>query len=1125
MKIEKLIIQNLNSIEEAEIDFSKGVLAQEPLFLICGDTGSGKTTILDAITLALYDKVSRYEKVMNNENTEDGKNSTSSNFNILRKGKYDGRSELFFSVENTRYVATWYVHKTKSDKYDKSNRRILEVVEGDVRTVISTKVNEVNDKIVELVGLTYNQFVRSVMLAQGEFNTFLISSKSEQSAILEMLTGTGIYSKIAEAVKLKKTQAQKDKDEANALFNACKANVLSDEDINALENEREQVQSSDIQCDVDIKKIEASLLWMKKNNVLKDELSKLKVLFDEKSNVVESEEYKSQNAVISDYFKTDEARDNLKELTRLTSDLSKMKSQFDDDGRYFSVLLTSLRKLAEEETKVGNEVVSITQWLDNHTEDEKLNASLNLIISIIDELVQIVNRKADCEKSVDSVMTKMPKLKTEMSELSDLLSSAKKEQSDADIALDELLKSFDSSLHDSLLEEHKKLSDEKSSLLSRMALLDNVKIVLERYLELFQNIKNDNVKCDELKLSLNGVEERFIHAKSLFEAKDLEYQLQKNMVEKWTKELRSKLKDGDKCPVCGSTKHYYDSEEVVDSLFKIIEREWQRLRDDVEKIKDEGNKINAEILALKRNIAANEEKLNSELNWLNALCKGNPVFEVERIDANINKIKAEIQAADVRLNLIEEQLKRFAAIKKDIDLAQRKKKELSDKITRIDNEYNIKMTEYQSFETLLNNTRFKIDELDSKYNEKADVLKEYLTLSDLNDVLKNSSDDLKNSVKERAFLWKKKQEMLLDRKSKITNIVDMKQRCDNYAKQILTLIPQWNGLCLAGDSVETEVLESSFFAVLERNKERLKEKADLEKKIHNIQIAIDDFLRDMPDISLDRLKYLSEVVDIQVYTSKVKKADEDLVAAKSAVDVKQKEYESHQKDSSRVDEGVLLDELQSKLDFMNDEKKKRSEILTNINMKLTLNQRNIADTAKFRTDLEKKDAVYLLWEQLAKAIGTTDNNNFRDVAQAYTMGILLDRANYYLCRLSNRYKLVNYPDSLAIMVCDNDMGGVWRAASSLSGGETFLVSLSLALGLTSLNDGHFNLDLLFIDEGFGSLDSNSLDMVMNTLENLQSLGRRVGVISHIDALKERIPVKIQLLKNGESASRVEVVRN
>ena len=233
MKIEKIVIQNLNSIENAEINFSSGVLAKEPIFLICGDTGSGKTTILDAITLALYDKASRYELVNNNEKTENGV-TTKNTVNILRKGKREAKAELHFSVNGLNYIATWYVRKTKTDSYDTSNRRKLELVDGDMKTIISSNIGEVNKRIEELVGLSYEQFIRSVMLAQGEFSTFLKSKKIEQSEILEMLTGTEVYSRIAEAVKTKKGEAYYQKKEMEVLYNNLKNSALMEDEEESL---------------------------------------------------------------------------------------------------------------------------------------------------------------------------------------------------------------------------------------------------------------------------------------------------------------------------------------------------------------------------------------------------------------------------------------------------------------------------------------------------------------------------------------------------------------------------------------------------------------------------------------------------------------------------------------------------------------------------------------------------------------------------------------------------------------------------------------------------------------------------------------------------------------------------
>ena len=143
----------------------------------------------------------------------------------------------------------------------------------------------------------------------------------------------------------------------------------------------------------------------------------------------------------------------------------------------------------------------------------------------------------------------------------------------------------------------------------------------------------------------------------------------------------------------------------------------------------------------------------------------------------------------------------------------------------------------------------------------------------------------------------------------------------------------------------------------------------------------------------------------------------------------------------------------------------------------------------------------------------------------YTLKILLERSNFFLKQISSRYEFSCSMNSWAIMVVDKNMGGIERVASSLSGGETFIVSLALALGLAALNDTGFSVNMLFIDEGFGSLDYDSLDMVMGVLENLNRLGRQVGIISHVEMLRDRVPAKIQLVKKGNSSSVVSIVKS
>lgn len=174
MKIEKVTIENLNSIEKAEICFNEGILAHEPLFLICGETGTGKSTILDAITLALFDKSPRYENTLSTEYIENGQSKVNSTANILRKGTSECKAELTFTVANQTYVALWRIRKSRNDKYSMNNRRLLSKIDGEV---IADNINSVNDTIKSIIGLNYEQFLRSVLLAQGQFSTFLNSEK------------------------------------------------------------------------------------------------------------------------------------------------------------------------------------------------------------------------------------------------------------------------------------------------------------------------------------------------------------------------------------------------------------------------------------------------------------------------------------------------------------------------------------------------------------------------------------------------------------------------------------------------------------------------------------------------------------------------------------------------------------------------------------------------------------------------------------------------------------------------------------------------------------------------------------------------------------------------------------
>lgn len=196
--------------------------------------------------------------------------------------------------------------------------------------------------------------------------------------------------------------------------------------------------------------------------------------------------------------------------------------------------------------------------------------------------------------------------------------------------------------------------------------------------------------------------------------------------------------------------------------------------------------------------------------------------------------------------------------------------------------------------------------------------------------------------------------------------------------------------------------------------------------------------------------------------------------------------------------------------------------LSTMEARLLQQAKNKLTVEQIAKELAEKQTVAERWAKLNKLIGSADGAKFKVIAQSYTLNLLLLHANQHLSYLSKRYKLQQVPDTLALQVIDCDMCDEIRTVYSLSGGESFLISLALALGLSSLSSNNLKVESLFIDEGFGSLDAESLRTAMEALEQLQMQGRKIGVISHVQEMSERISVQVQVHKkvNGKSVLTV-----
>ena len=251
----------------------------------------------------------------------------------------------------------------------------------------------------------------------------------------------------------------------------------------------------------------------------------------------------------------------------------------------------------------------------------------------------------------------------------------------------------------------------------------------------------------------------------------------------------------------------------------------------------------------------------------------------------------------------------------------------------------------------------------------------------------------------------------------------------------------------------------------------------------------------------------------------LQKLDHSLTTAQAVLATRSHSRIAHE-ESKAVDEELEL--LQENLAQLAVTMGSATETLSTLKLEIAKDDERLKSSGALRVTIEKQAATSKVWSQLSELIGSSDGKKFRNFAQQLTLDILLSYANQHLQSLTRRYLLKRIKDSLGLLVVDQDMGDEVRSVHSLSGGESFLVSLALALGLASLSSHRVRVESLFIDEGFGSLDADSLGIAMDALDNLQSQGRKVGVISHVQEMTERIGTRVQVQRQSGGLSRIVV---
>ena len=953
MKILAIRLKNLTSIEgTVEVDFTAEPLHSAGIFAISGPTGAGKSTLLDALCLALYDKAPRFATSVESVNLADvGDNQINQSDvrNLLRRGTSDGYAEVdFLGIDGRRYRSRWSVRRTRNKISGSLQPQTLEVKELDTEKEFQGTKKELLIQLVELVGLTYEQFTRTVLLAQNDFATFLKSKGAAKAELLEKLTGTGVYSRISQEVYARNKAAQEEVTLIQNRMNVIE--LMPEEELLALQKEKElsaekrvtgikllAEQNEQLNVVRSLKMQED--LWKKKQQEEQEEQARLKML----QGALASQE----EGLVHFKAQWEAIQPDLKKARQLDVQI---QSQQDSYTQSKQMLQSANKQVSEQEQKMR---MATEQLQVSYSSLNRLLNHVGIEEALqLEQVEEILRQEAD--KLTAGINTNEERLLR--------------------------LNSFGYPL---LTEEQMKLQKE----LTRQ---QNIR-------QLTETQTKTKAEIERLEKETTDCLKQLTEQETALKVTQRLYENVRMAVGKDVKALRQQLQEGEACPVCGSTVHpYHQEQEVVDTLFRSIEQEYNAAVANCQQI--------------------NNRSIVLQRDWTHQ----------KMVDGQIGEQLAALYKAGIDAGN-EEQI-------------QHRLTELAERILEYRNLY----AEWQ-----------RSDEEIKKMRAHCEALRENVSLCRL-------AMQKVSSAKEQLLL--------------LQNTASAEQKRFEVIEKALNVLRQERSQLLKGKSAdEAEAV------VAKREKELNLALEKARKEVEAVHNRLSGLQGEMKQITL-------------------------------AIGELQEQYK-------KIGSPEQLPEIIKK---QQEENLNTERALSTMEARLLQQAKNKLTVEQIAKELAEKQTIAERWAKLNKLIGSADGAKFKVIAQSYTLNLLLLHANKHLSYLSKRYKLQQVPDTLALQVIDCDMCDEIRTVYSLSGGESFLISLALALGLSSLSSNNLKVESLFIDEGFGSLDAESLRTAMEALEQLQMQGRKIGVISHVQEMSERISVQVQVHKkvNGKSVLTV-----
>lgn len=1003
MKILKLRFENINSLKGVhEIDFTRNPLASAGLFAITGATGTGKTTILDVITLALFDRIPRVDDKIS-------KGLIERTGLIMTRNMNSCFAETSYQCKKGVFTTRWSISRTRTGSLREYEMELY----NSSGELLDLKKTEVPDENVKNIGLNFNQFVKAIILAQGDFAAFLKAKGDERGLLLEQITGSWIYRELGKAAFGRNKLFGQELELLLSREKDLRNRLMDNEAFESLLHELDESEKKR-------KKYQERILALNDQKKLKEEISKLASGLDEKLN-----REKELTSEINEFVRLNGERlEKHRKLTPFSKklwDWQALEKNLDTHAGKQRKTLQSLIECKNRDEEIRNEIIRLTgstgEVQTALDEFEKKVLDIEREKAGKDALIE--GSKKEIVKTCSGLKIKPDISRPDLMEADVLRLLSEKELSSAGLK---------SRIDTLLLESPEKGLGSLRSFREAAERYRTDKIQLDN---LSQWLEKDNIELNEAIKSLGELPGLISNAK---EEKDRADLIQDNILkEKRIRELsasleehRRRLAEGEPCPLCGSTLHPYceNSPSSPDEL----EEKIKEAADDCER------------------------------------CRKNLYSLETRLKQN-NDIK-EKKSAEI------------ANLQKDI-LAARGK------------------------------CMSAIESLPEEYRK--------LEPQTILDTLRTRTADLEMFINETAAL-----EKLHDLTLRLASLRKLKGESDDLAMKRQTLFNGPDVSLVKGSLVKRFTENNTSLNKLLEDKKELDQLVEKEKTdLASLEGELRNELPDYPEPG----KALNDLIPVQEYNAlyslegRMNKGLVEIGVTISDMRIRLEEMKA-------ADTASKIEEMDAELEVLANQMREESIRRDDFVTRKGVQTESLKELGKVGAEIEMQRKSAEKWVLLNKYIGDADGKKFSTFAQQLTLHQLVKLANLRLRMLNDRY-LLNIPeedrdDSLCVI--DTHMGDLKRSVKSLSGGESFLVSLSLALALSDLASRQIDIKSLFIDEGFGSLDRLTLDMTIDTLEKLQfETSKTIGVISHIDAMKERIATQIRLNRNGQGYSSMEII--